>query len=176
VSVSLALRMFTTNASVFPRRDDVLVQRGIYGECARVFGVMSAAVGFSRAPMSRRPDGPCYHATLCLRVLLRVSCRRGRCRAAYGFEKPSAIQKRAIMPVLRGRDTIAQAQSGTGKTGTFTISILQKITIEDQSCQVRRRTACAGVVAAGRDGCAVCLCRRWCWRPLASWRSRSSRS
>jgi len=54
---------------------------------------------------------------------------------AYGFEKPSAIQKRAIMPVLRGRDTIAQAQSGTGKTGTFAISILQKIEIEDASCQ-----------------------------------------
>jgi len=46
---------------------------------------------------------------------------------AYGFEKPSAIQQRAIMPVIEGRDTIAQAQSGTGKTGTFTISMLQRI-------------------------------------------------
>ena len=39
------------------------------------------------------------------------------------------------MPVLRGRDTIAQAQSGTGKTGTFAISILQKLDVEDQNCQ-----------------------------------------
>jgi translation initiation factor 4A len=31
---------------------------------------------------------------------------------AYGFEKPSAIQQRAILPILRGRDVIAQAQSG----------------------------------------------------------------
>lgn len=46
---------------------------------------------------------------------------------AYGFEKPSAIQQRAIVPVIKGYDVIAQAQSGTGKTATFAISILQKI-------------------------------------------------
>ena len=40
---------------------------------------------------------------------------------SYGFEKPSAIQQRAIKPLLMMRDTIAQAQSGTGKTATFTI-------------------------------------------------------
>ena len=31
---------------------------------------------------------------------------------AHGFEKPSAIQQRAIKPMLMGRDVIAQAQSG----------------------------------------------------------------
>ncbi len=31
---------------------------------------------------------------------------------AYGFEKPSAIQQRAIKPAILGRDLIAQAQSG----------------------------------------------------------------
>lgn len=46
---------------------------------------------------------------------------------AYGFEKPSAIQQRAIVPCTTGRDVIAQAQSGTGKTATFSISILQRI-------------------------------------------------
>ena len=40
---------------------------------------------------------------------------------SYGFEKPSAIQQRAIKPLMMNRDTIAQAQSGTGKTATFTI-------------------------------------------------------
>ena len=44
---------------------------------------------------------------------------------AYNFEKPSAIQQRAILPIIRGRDVIAQAQSGTGKTATFSISMLQ---------------------------------------------------
>ena len=46
---------------------------------------------------------------------------------AYNFEKPSAIQQRAIRPIIHGRDVIAQAQSGTGKTATFAISILQSI-------------------------------------------------
>jgi len=46
---------------------------------------------------------------------------------AYGFEKPSAIQQRGIMPILAGHDTIAQAQSGTGKTATFSISVLQSM-------------------------------------------------
>lgn len=46
---------------------------------------------------------------------------------AYGFEKPSAIQQRAIIPMIMGRDTIAQAQSGMGKTATFVVGILQNI-------------------------------------------------
>jgi superfamily II DNA/RNA helicase len=45
----------------------------------------------------------------------------------YGFEKPSPIQKKAIRPIFDGKDVIAQAQSGTGKTGCFTIGILQRI-------------------------------------------------
>ena len=43
----------------------------------------------------------------------------------YGFERPSAIQQRAIKPIIQGRDVIAQSQSGTGKTAVFSISILQ---------------------------------------------------
>ncbi|KAF7314372.1 hypothetical protein MKEN_00909900 [Mycena kentingensis (nom. inval.)] len=46
---------------------------------------------------------------------------------AYGFERPSTIQQRAILPVVKGHDVIAQAQSGTGKTATFSISILQRL-------------------------------------------------
>lgn len=44
---------------------------------------------------------------------------------AYGFEKPSAIQQRAIVPIIQGRDVIAQSQSGTGKTAVFSIGVLQ---------------------------------------------------
>jgi translation initiation factor 4A len=54
---------------------------------------------------------------------------------AYGFEKPSAIQQRAIKPVLLGHDVIAQAQSGTGKTATFSISILNRINTDLCACQ-----------------------------------------
>ncbi|KAK8814149.1 hypothetical protein WA158_008011 [Blastocystis sp. Blastoise] len=45
----------------------------------------------------------------------------------YGFEKPSAIQQRAIVPIMKGRDVIAQSQSGTGKTGVFCIGVLQNL-------------------------------------------------
>jgi len=54
---------------------------------------------------------------------------------AYGFEKPSAIQQRAIMPAVEGHDVIAQAQSGTGKTATFSISILQRIDVRIRETQ-----------------------------------------
>ncbi|GIY02354.1 eukaryotic initiation factor 4A-II [Caerostris darwini] len=54
---------------------------------------------------------------------------------AYGFEKPSAIQQRAIIPCIKGLDVIAQAQSGTGKTATFSIAILQKIDPNVRECQ-----------------------------------------
>lgn len=54
---------------------------------------------------------------------------------AYGFEKPSAIQQRAIKPMLLGRDVIAQAQSGTGKTATFAVGILQRLDVELKDCQ-----------------------------------------
>ncbi len=53
----------------------------------------------------------------------------------YGFEKPSPIQKRAIIPMVRGRDIIAQAQSGTGKTGAFTIGTLQLIDHKSKTTQ-----------------------------------------
>jgi len=54
---------------------------------------------------------------------------------AYGFERPSAIQQRAIVPIVKGHDVIAQAQSGTGKTATFSISILQSIDPNLRQCQ-----------------------------------------
>lgn len=54
----------------------------------------------------------------------------------YGFEKPSVIQQRAIPVMLKGRQVIAQAQSGTGKTGTFSIGALQMIDLKKRACQV----------------------------------------
>ena len=46
---------------------------------------------------------------------------------AYGFENPSSIQQKAIKPIIDKRDVIGQAQSGTGKTGTFSIAMLNNI-------------------------------------------------
>ena len=55
---------------------------------------------------------------------------------AYGFEKPSSVQKNGIVPVIEGKDCIIQAQSGSGKTGTFCISSLQLIDSTIKSCQI----------------------------------------
>lgn len=46
---------------------------------------------------------------------------------AYGFESPSAIQQLSISPIQKGRDIIAQAQSGTGKTAAYLIPSLSLI-------------------------------------------------
>lgn len=46
---------------------------------------------------------------------------------ALGYEKPSTIQEKAIPVVLEGRDVLASAQTGTGKTAGFSLPILQKL-------------------------------------------------
>ncbi len=54
---------------------------------------------------------------------------------SYGFENPSLIQKTAILPIIEKRDVIAQAPSGTGKTGAFTISCLERIDLTSNTTQ-----------------------------------------
>ena len=46
---------------------------------------------------------------------------------SYGYEHPSPIQSKSVSPIVSGKDVIAQAQSGTGKTGAFAISTLEVI-------------------------------------------------
>lgn len=53
-----------------------------------------------------------------------------------GFEKPSPIQQRAIHPIIQGRDVVAQAQSGTGKTAAFAIGALSKVDVSISTTQV----------------------------------------
>jgi translation initiation factor 4A len=55
---------------------------------------------------------------------------------AYGFEKPSPIQQQAIRPLILKKDMVAQAQSGTGKTATFTIGALANVDVTDNTTQV----------------------------------------
>jgi len=55
---------------------------------------------------------------------------------AYGFEQPSPIQQKAILPMINKNDIIAQAQSGTGKTGCFAISALEIVNMDSQEVQV----------------------------------------
>ena len=53
----------------------------------------------------------------------------------YGFETPSIIQQKAIKPLTLKKDIIAQAQSGSGKTATFAIGMLQNVDNEDLKTQ-----------------------------------------
>ena len=55
---------------------------------------------------------------------------------SYGFENPSDIQIKALPIINAKRDRIAQAQSGTGKTGAFTIGALNLLDVELKKTQV----------------------------------------
>jgi len=46
---------------------------------------------------------------------------------SYGYELPSQIQRVAIKPIIDGSDLVIQSHSGTGKTATFIIGLLQRI-------------------------------------------------
>uniref|UniRef100_A0A2P2M600 RNA helicase n=2 Tax=Rhizophora mucronata TaxID=61149 RepID=A0A2P2M600_RHIMU len=54
----------------------------------------------------------------------------------YQFNKPSAIQQRAVVPILKGRDVIAQAQSGTGKTSMIALTVCQIVDTSSREVQV----------------------------------------
>jgi len=54
---------------------------------------------------------------------------------AYGFEKPSLIQKTGIVPFVMGHDLVIQSQSGTGKTATYVIGLLQRINDDNKDLQ-----------------------------------------
>jgi translation initiation factor 4A len=55
---------------------------------------------------------------------------------SYGFEYPSSIQRKTILPIITKNDLIAQAQSGSGKTGAFTIGSLQNLDINEKKTQI----------------------------------------
>lgn len=65
-----------------------------------------------------------------------------------GYTKPSTIQQKAIPLVIEGRDVLASAQTGTGKTAGFTLPILQ---ILSQTKQLHRRPIRALVLTPTRE-------------------------
>jgi superfamily II DNA/RNA helicase len=66
-----------------------------------------------------------------------LNCNSNLLRGIYGFgfEKPSIIQQKAILPIILKRDVIAQSQSGTGKTGCFCVATLQLINLNENATQ-----------------------------------------
>eukprot|EP01013_Petalomonas_cantuscygni_P007406 TRINITY_DN1924_c0_g1_i2.p1 TRINITY_DN1924_c0_g1~~TRINITY_DN1924_c0_g1_i2.p1 ORF type:complete len:425 (-),score=131.69 TRINITY_DN1924_c0_g1_i2:162-1436(-) len=90
-----------------------------------------AAAGDDHRAGATPEDGLCFE-TSDLQTYVSfddMSLERSLLRGIYsfGFERPSAIQQRAIVPVTKGGDVIAQAPSGTGKTGAFSVGLLQRI-------------------------------------------------
>ena len=55
---------------------------------------------------------------------------------SYGFENPSQIQYKSIPIIKEGKDVIAQAQSGTGKTGAFVIGCLERVIVDNKETQI----------------------------------------
>ena len=58
---------------------------------------------------------------------------------AKGYVKPTAIQAKAIPSLLKGKDLLGCAQTGTGKTAAFAIPILQGLSLQDQPSSNRRQ-------------------------------------
>lgn len=52
-----------------------------------------------------------------------------------GFEKPSPIQEEAIPIILSGRNVLARAKNGTGKTAAFIIPCLEKTDVSKSHIQ-----------------------------------------
>ena len=55
---------------------------------------------------------------------------------AYGFDKPSPVQQRAIIPIINGKDVIVQSQAGTGKTCVFAVGALQRVESKLKETQI----------------------------------------
>ena len=99
------------------------------------------SIVFSRPPSSPPATDACVLDHV---AHVRTKAHRGRRVAgwtqllrglySYGFEKPSAIQARAVVPILNKRDVIAQAQSGTGKTSLIALTLCQLVDTSSREC------------------------------------------
>src|ERR1041384_6425690 len=54
-----------------------------------------------------------------------------------GYKNPTPIQQQAIPAIISGRDVVACAQTGTGKTASFSIPLLQKLSLRNQRSAIR---------------------------------------
>ena len=69
---------------------------------------------------------------------------------ALGYQEPTPVQAQAIPAVLAGRDLMAAAQTGTGKTAGFALPLLQRLSESDEAVASNR--ALANSVGRIRDG------------------------
>jgi ATP-dependent RNA helicase RhlE len=62
--------------------------------------------------------------------LLGLSAGIQRAITEQGYQEPTPIQRKVITPILQGRDLLAAAQTGTGKTAAFTLPLLERLSTE----------------------------------------------
>jgi len=66
--------------------------------------------------------------------------------ASLGYEEPTPIQREAISPLLDGRDILAEAPTGTGKTAAFALPLLQRLAASGQGDGARRDGRIAALI------------------------------
>ncbi len=90
------------------------------------------------------PDAPGFAA-------LPLDPRLLRTLAALGYEEPTPVQLAAIPPLLDGKDLLAEAPTGTGKTAAFALPILQRLAARmDADREAGRQVEGRGVPQDGR--------------------------
>ena len=88
-----------------------------------------------------------------------------------GYEEPTPVQREAIPLMLAGRDLLAQAATGTGKTAAFALPMIQRL-VEDEAGPPQA----AGPRAGARRASWRCSCRKRSTSTRAAPASRSCRS
>jgi hypothetical protein len=92
-----------------------------------------------------------------------------------GYEHPSPIQEEAIPIALAGRNILARAKNGTGKTGAYCIPLLEKIDTTKTTIQgALVEWALQGFVGPRRDTPVLCV-QQWFWSLPVSWRCKCRR-
>ena len=74
-----------------------------------------------------------------------------RALAEQGYDAPTPIQEAAIPVVLEGRDLLASAQTGTGKTAAFSLPLLQRLFSQQQATQGGKRRPRALILTPTRE-------------------------
>jgi ATP-dependent RNA helicase len=100
---------------------------------------MSAGAGDATAAAYAAQEGPAFESTVKpVKTFEEMNLRPELLRAmySYGYNTPSAIQQRLLPPLMRRKDLIAQAASGSGKTSALCIGALQLVEREKSETQV----------------------------------------
>ena len=74
-----------------------------------------------------------------------------------GFESPSPIQEESIPIALAGRNVVARAKNGTGKTAAYLIPVLEKINVDEEHVQGLLQGVMLVVLSGVLNLCAICV-------------------